>query len=146
MKSAREKLFKVEQTGEQIGRLARQYWQDMADLVSLTPPQLFGFLQAIPYRRDPPGVELVQRPLFLRMEAARGADCDDRATAVAAWAIASGYPWRVVAVSRRPDLRLHHVFTEVRLGSSWVPIDPTYPTSSYGRPENWTARKTLAEG
>lgn len=146
MKITRENLTKVEQTGEQIGRLARQYWSDMADMATASPREVFDYIQAIPYRKDPPGVELVQRPLYLRMEAARGADCDDRATAVAAWAVAARYPWRVVAVSRRPDGRLHHVFTEVKLGGTWVPIDPTYPTSSFGRPENWTARKILSEG
>lgn len=146
MKITRENLLKVEQTGDQIGRLARQYWADMADLATSSPQEVFAYIQSIPYRKDPPDVELVQRPLFFRMEAARGADCDDRATAVAAWAVAARYPWRVVAVSRRPDKRLHHVFTEIKLGDQWVPMDPTYPTSGFGRPENWTHRKILAEG
>lgn len=129
-----------------MGRLAREYCGDMADLASMPPCDLFEYIKAIPYRKDPDGVELLQRPLSLRLEAARGADCDDRAIAVAAWAICARYPWRIVAVSRRPDYRLHHVFTEVLIGKNYIPIDPTYSTSTFGRPDNWTRRKILSQG
>lgn len=146
VKSTRKNLSNVEQTGEQMRRLARTYCDDMADLASMSPLDLFNYIKEIPYRKDPEGVELLQRPLFLRLEAASGADCDDRAIAVAAWAICAKYHWRIVAVSRRPDHRLHHVFTEVLLGNQYIPIDPTYSTSTFGRVDNWTFRKILAMG
>ncbi len=37
-------------------------------------------------------------------------------------AIAARYPWRWPLSRCRPDGRLHHVFTEVKLGGTWVPI------------------------
>lgn len=146
MKESRVNLFHVEQTGAEMARMIREHWRDMADMAGSSAEDVFRYLQAIPYRRDPPGEEYLQRPLAFRLGAGRGADCDDRAICVGCWAVAAGYPWRIVGVSRRPDLRLHHVFTEVYFSPQWVPVDPTYSTSGFGRSEAWTRREILAEG
>ena len=144
MQETRVELLDVSQTGNAMGRMIRTYWRDMADLATAPPEDVFLLIQSVPYRRDPKDEEYLQRPLAFRLDVARGADCDDRAIAVGCWAVAAGYPWRVVAVSRNENKRLHHVFCEVYFSGAWLPMDPTYSSSGLGRAESWTKRQILS--
>lgn len=119
-------LLTLTQTAQEMVRLARAYKEDMAPYASFSVQELFDFLKAIPYRADPKGLEYLQRPYYTVNQLGAGGDCDDKAICVAAWALCQGKPFRYVAVSRKKDKPLHHVFAEVKIGTEWVGVDPTY--------------------
>lgn len=78
--------------------------------------------QNIRYTNDTNGVEMLQTPQAL-LRSGNG-DCDDQATLLATLAEAIGYPARFAAVGFSPD-EFEHVFTEVRLGTRWIPAETT---------------------
>lgn len=81
------------------------------------------------YERDPHGNELIFDPVdTLDRIGANGqaaGDCDDGTVLVSALLESIGIPTRLVAVSIRPDRRLHHVAVEARDPSGfWRYLDP----------------------
>lgn len=76
----------------------------------------------IRFVRDIRDVETLQTPQRT-LELAQG-DCDDHAILIASLALALGFPTRFQAVGFAPD-HYSHVFTEARLGSTWIPLETT---------------------
>lgn len=88
---------------------------------------------AMPYERDPRGVELISDPLLLLEKISAygtaAGDCDDAATLISALLESIGITTRFAAVSVRRDKALHHVGVEAfdRRGNAWRYLDPYEP-------------------
>lgn len=136
-------LLDVQQTASEMYRLAFAWKEDMAPFASMSLPELFNFLKAIPWKADPPEIEVLQRPWYTMNRAGTGGDCDDKAIAVGAYCHLNGLPFRFVAVSRSPELDLHHVYTEIMINGSWLIFDPTYAYNVLGRPMGAYAKRLV---
>lgn len=111
---------------------------------ALSPLEVHEVVRNIPYNRDHEPVEVVARPArLLNGEFSRGLDCKKKATLIAAWAARRGYPFKLVATSKRPDRKFHHVFPVVRLRGEWVNMDATYSTMRPGTVKRGTAFEVL---
>lgn len=85
---------------------------------------LFKFVRdSIRYTRDIRGLETLQTPP-VTLEVAAG-DCDDKSTLLAALLESVGHPTRFVAVGFRSPDSYSHVYVETRIGTRWMPLDPT---------------------
>lgn len=86
---------------------------------------VFSFVRdRVRYVRDPVNNEFIQAPL-VTLEL-RSGDCDDKAVLLAALLNALGYQTRFKAVGPVVGI-LSHVFVEVLLNGSWIPLDSTEP-------------------
>lgn len=54
-------------------------------------------------------------------------DCDDMATLAGALCLSRGILARYTAICSESPLEYDHVFCEARIGTNWIPIDPTVP-------------------
>lgn len=86
--------------------------------------------QHIRYVNDVRGVETLATPKAT-LEVAAG-DCDDMSVLVASLLESIGHPTRFVALGFGDGNDFSHVLTETRLGSQWLALDPTVPTSTVG--------------
>jgi transglutaminase-like putative cysteine protease len=91
------------------------------------------------YELDPRGGELIHDPKDTIERIASyglaGGDCDDGAVLVSAMLESLGIATRLVAVSARPDRKLHHVAVEAKHPSGfWVYLDP-FLRSKFGPPK-----------
>jgi len=87
----------------------------------------------IRYVRDIRGMETVQTPpVTLELEAG---DCDDKSTLLASLLESIGHPSRFVAVGYAGPGVYSHVYVEARIGSRWMPLDPTV-----AQPFGWAPR------
>lgn len=124
---------KATSTGPLMRRMVYTYYTDMLPWASLTLPDIFDTIKAIPFRPDPPDEETLMRPLYTMNGWGNGGDCDDKCIALASWAYLNGIPFRFVAV-RRPDMPvLHHVICELYISDRWIHADPTYSFNTLGR-------------
>ena len=128
----------AKQTGVVMHRLVKDYHMDLAAMASVPLTEAFRRIADIPFRPDPKGHELVQRPLFTLRN---GGDCDDKAICMAAYAVLTGlkYRFRAVGAKKSPNqhrIPLTHVWTEVRIdmiGEPWVICDCTYAHNILGQ-------------
>lgn len=91
----------------------------------------------IRYVRDIRGLETVQTPP-VTLDLAAG-DCDDKSTLLAAMLESIGFATRFVAVGHSSPNSYSHVYVEVLMGSTWVPLDATMP-----HPVGWAPRPPMA--
>lgn len=133
-----------EATGHEIRDTVERYYTDLGPYLRWTFPAWFDFVRLIPYASDEtrfPGriIELVPRPAYLLD---RGLfpkiDCKKKAILIASWARGNGFPYRFLAVSGRPDKRVHHVFPQINFGGGWVTADATFPDFSIGQNQSLT--------
>lgn len=127
-----EPLRSREQTAAMIFESA-EYYRDLGDYLDSSLQQFFDFVRQIPYREDPSDMEVVMRPKYMlygngSLQLA-GLDCKKKSILIGAWLNAHGIPWRLLAVSERPDKQIHHVFVQAKIEGQWRNIDPTL--SSY---------------
>jgi len=124
----------AKQTGKVMHRLANEYKYDMSAYATMPLPEVFRIIADIPYRPDPKGHELVQRPLFTLRN---GGDCDDKAIAMASWAILNGLKYRFMAVGQKKHgiryIPLTHVYTELNINDRWESADCTYSWNQLGQ-------------
>jgi len=122
------------QTGKIMHMLVKRYSFDMSPYASLPPAQMFRILANVPFKPDPEGHELLQRPKFTMTY---GGDCDDKAIAAAAYAVVTGNPYRFTAIGfkipGKTRIPLTHVFTEISIYNEWVPFDCTYSYNIFGQ-------------
>jgi len=125
------------QTGKLMHKLAQKYSFDMAPYASLPPAQMFRILSNVPFKPDPRGHELLQRPKFTMTY---GGDCDDKSIASAAYAIITGLKYRFRAIgfkiAGKTRIPLTHVFTEIKINREWVAFDCTYAYNIFGQRTN----------
>lgn len=138
-------LHDVAQTSREMYRMASAWREDMAPLASRSLPELFEILKNLPWRPDPYAAEVLQRPWYTLNRVGFGGDCDDKAIATGAYCHLHGLPFRFVAVAR-PGKSLHHVYTEIMIGTTWIPFDPTYKTNVLGRPMANFAKRVVLRG
>lgn len=123
-----EPLFDRAQSGKAIYRMAKKYYSDLGGMADTTLNQFYDFVRQIPYVEDAYGEEVIARPLWLLSEKIfPGSDCKKKAVLMGAWAEAHGVPWRLIAVSERPDKMIHHVFPQFKIRGLWENVDATYP-------------------
>ena len=119
--------------------LVRGYWMDVAPYLAWSFSDWFDFVRRIPYESDeqrfPSRVlEVVSRPAYLLdRNLFPRLDCKKKAILIASWAYGNGVPYRFVAVSQRPSKEVHHVFPQIKSGSTWVNADATFPDFSLGQ-------------
>lgn len=134
----RQKLTELqgpEQTAAEMARLAVQYSGDLGELSKKPLIDFFRFVRALPYRRDPAGVETISRPALLLRPDYPWRDCDDKAILIAAWLVANGRPFAFYAFSELAGGRpLHHVCAATRdAAGNVLPLDATYKKNDFGR-------------
>lgn len=124
------------ETGRVMHKLVKEYFIDMSAFGSVSLMDTFRYLADIPFRPDPKGHELVQRPKYtLRF----GGDCDDKAICMASYAMIRGYGYRFRAIGKRlqPGHRipLTHVYTELKINNkeNWISADCTYSYNILGQ-------------
>lgn len=78
----------------------------------------------IRYVRDVQGTETLHTAEQILKQ--RAGDCDDKSILLAAMLGAIGFKTRLVAVGFKPG-QYQHVFVEVKLGKSWIPLETTEP-------------------
>jgi len=94
----------------------------------------------IRYTKDVYGVETLASPD--KTLAMRVGDCDDMATLLAGLLESVGYPTRFVIEGYDEGQRWEHVYIEVCLGNTWVPLDPTEQVSMGWQPPDALIRWT----
>jgi transglutaminase-like putative cysteine protease len=120
-------------TGPLMHAMVRAYHMDMAPFASLTLPEIYDLIKNLPYRPDPVEQETLMRPRYTMNMQGTGGDCDDKAIALASWAVLNKIPYRFIAVRRGDRKSLHHVFPQLYITGKWVTTDPTYSFNALGR-------------
>ena len=87
----------------------------------------------IRYLRDHATAETLIDPVLLLNS--RAGDCDDHAMLVAAMLTAIGFKCRFVAIGCSDPNQFEHVFTEVRLGTTWLSCETTESVPVGWQPE-----------
>jgi transglutaminase-like putative cysteine protease len=102
---------------------------------------LHGWVQRnIQYVQDVRGVETVQTPPKT-LEYSQG-DCDDQATLLATLVESIGYRVRFAAIKTNPFAPFCHVYSEVNLGTRWIPLETTEPWPAGQGPKVIAAKMT----
>lgn len=141
----------VRHTGAEMLRLSVDFCDDVACFDGYTLEQFFNMVKSLTYKKDPPGVEHLSRPAASLSKYATYRDCDDKAILIAAYLTRQAklgkkfIPWRFVAVSKKPDRRLHHVVNEVLINGEPRIIDATYPHNSFYKKDAFTAFQPITD-
>ena len=140
MDITRRPLKNAKQTGRLMHKMVDAFYLDMAPYASLSYPEFFDLMKNIPFQPDPPGIELLKRPLYTMRQIGPGGDCDDKSICVASWAKIAGIPCRFVGVGNRKGkvtffgrILLSHVYTELYINGDWLPFDTTYSVNILGK-------------
>ena len=133
-----ENLESREQTAARIYESA-EYINDLGQWLDSSLSQFFNHVKNIPYVEDPEPFELVSRPFYMLHKRfnLKGLDCKKKAVLMGAWLNAHGIPWRLVAVSERPDKLIHHIFIQAFIDGVWKNIDPTYKEFKLFEPKKY---------
>jgi len=126
---------KATSTGPLMHYMVQRYYHDMMPYASLDMEEIFDTVKNIPYQADPDDAETIMRPLYTMQSVGSGGDCDDKAIAIASWALINRIPYRFVAVRAFGRPALHHVYAEIykpNLGG-WIPMDATYSVNTLGQ-------------
>lgn len=122
-----------DQTGKEMYRLIEQYSGDIdhirvkgKPLSSLNLFDYFNYVKNIPYRKDVKGIEVVSRPSKIIDNKNVGMDCKKKSILISAYLKNRGIPFRLIASSKRPDKRIHHVFPQMKIDGKWLNMDATY--------------------
>ncbi|MDD5688607.1 MAG: hypothetical protein PHE88_12335 [Elusimicrobia bacterium] len=137
-----KRLKSKNETGTEMHRLIDSYYHDLdhvkvsrhGQLIpfsSLPINEAYNFVRRIPYRKDTKPVEVVARPGEIIRQRNKGMDCKKKAIVLSAYLRRRGLPYRLIASSRLPTGRIHHVFPQIGFCGLWLNFDATYP---YYRP------------
>lgn len=102
-------LKSVFQTGQEMAGLVKNFNEDVKYFDDWDFENFYLFCCLLPYKPDPKGIELLQRPKFALNKNALYRDCDDKHILLGAWMYRHGLPFCFVAQSQKPDKILHHV-------------------------------------
>jgi transglutaminase-like putative cysteine protease len=98
-----------------------------------TPQKIDETLRPIFQYRDE-DEEIIRTPEFMLNDLEQSGyiegDCDDIATFTASLTKAMNYPTRLTGIMANSIDEYDHVFSEVRIGSDWIPIDLTVPVGT----------------
>jgi transglutaminase-like putative cysteine protease len=94
------------------------------------PESVASYLRQVYQYRDE-DEEIVRTPEFMLNDLQTfgyvEGDCDDIATFTSSLTKAMNYPTRLTGIMTNSTDEYDHVFSEVRIGSNWLPIDLTVP-------------------
>jgi transglutaminase-like putative cysteine protease len=83
------------------------------------------------YRYRDEDEEIIRTPEFMLNDLEQSGniegDCDDISTFTASLTKAMNFPTRLTGIMTHPVNEYNHVFSEVRIGTEWLPIDLTVP-------------------
>lgn len=119
-----------ETTVEQMFRLCRQYAADVDAFNFRDYLDAYLYVRSLPFISDPDGIEMVTRPKYsLNPAWTKNRDCDDKTTALCAFAERRGIQYRFAVVGEERDnaRNPHHIYPEFFLDGVWLPMDATYP-------------------
>jgi hypothetical protein len=126
-------LDSKDQTGKEMYRLIDNYSGDLHNIKVNGSPiselnlfDFFNFVKNIPYRRDIKGIEVVSRPGKIVQHKNTGMDCKKKSILISSYLKKRGIPFRLIASSKRPDKRIHHVFPQMKIDDKWYNMDATY--------------------
>lgn len=130
--------------------LVRKYYTDMAPYASNTLYEIYNLIKNIPFRFDPPNMEVLKRPYYTMNQIGPGGDCDDKSIALASWAVLNDIPYRFIGVGRKKPgqkpwqkILLSHVYTELYINGTWIPADVTYAFNTLGYQKSGYDRKVI---
>jgi hypothetical protein len=147
-------LNSKDQTGKEMHRLINRYCGDLdhvkvlrkgmtVPFSSLPLNEAYDFVRKIPYRKDNKPVEVVARPAEIIRQKDKGMDCKKKAIVLSSYLRRRGLPYRLVASSRLPNKRIHHVFTQMGFAGEWLNFDATYPHYKPFEPKRITNMEVL---
>lgn len=156
-KITEQPLVSKNQTGIEMYRLINNYSNDIngtvvndglnnVQLSNLPLDQFYNSIRSIPYRRDNRPVEVVARPAVSLNNFEVGIDCKKKSIILSSYLKNRGIPYRLVASSRRPDGRIHHVFPQIKFGSSYYNFDATMDHNEPFEQKLVTAHEVLNDG
>ena len=133
----REPLYDKAQTGKAMYNIVEKFSGDLEyiaveqkgkqiPVVDLSLSEYFDLVKKIPYRQDTKPKEVIARPYHLFKNQNLGLDCKKKNILMAGYLHYHGIPYRFVASSKRPDKRIHHVFTQGKLQGDYKNLDVTY--------------------
>ncbi len=130
------KLINARQTGKIMHQMVNEFYTDMAPYASLSLTEIYDKIKGIPFEYDPKGVELVKRPYYTMNQIGPGGDCDDKAVALASWAVLNSIPSRFIGIGYKKNdskkILLSHVYTQLYIVGEWLNIDSTYNFNTLG--------------
>jgi len=135
-------------------RLINQYYNDIQNIIveqngkktplsELPINKAFDYIKNIPYRQDSRPFEIVARPEISARNQKNGIDCKKKAILMAAYLKSRGIPYRLIASSRKPSGKIHHVFPQMQVGNQWFNLDATYSHYRPGQPKTVTRAEVL---
>jgi len=123
------------QTGRAIYYCAT-FYNDLGSLLDLSLKDFFNTVKKMPYIEDQIDSEVVARPKYLLdQEKFPALDCKKKSVLIGAWLNAHNMPWRLVAISEKPNKNIQHVFPQALINNEWLSVDPTYPEYSLFMPK-----------
>jgi hypothetical protein len=134
-----------ENTASEMARMVEQYAYQLPGIKQVTAKQWYNKIKALPYKRDPKGMEWVTNPLITINPNYKGfRDCDDKAILMAAWAFVHKKPYRFVAGAKK-GCNLHHVWPEIAINNkNFISFDATFPKKYYINNNGiWNYKKVL---
>lgn len=136
------KVRRYEKTGDNVIKkiqyLIMTYYTDMNNFKHYSIQDMFNFIKTIRYRPDPPGTELVMRPL--RLLEIKAGDCDDKTIMGCCYFKAKGIKTGFSLVSDTEGKPLHHIFTIFRQNGKWYDFDATYSHNAFLERKQWKER------
>lgn len=137
MRIRSRRLTSKDETGRGMHRIINSFSGDLNEIklwrngklipfTSLPIDQAFEVVKNIPYRRDTKPIEVIARPSEIIRKRNLGMDCKKKAILLASYLRERGIPYRLIASSRLPNRRIHHVFPQLGFVGNWLNYDATY--------------------
>lgn len=130
----------LDNIAERIEYLINTYYRDCEPFRNVGLKRFFDFVaNEVRYVNDPPGEELIMRPLYLLK--IRKGDCDDKTVLFGAYLKMRGIPFGYSLVSQSIIKNYHHVFPFVLFHGRRLDVDATYAGAEIFREKPWARRK-----
>ena len=114
-------------------RLIETYWEDVIFFKSHTLLDFFNLVKNLKYIPDAKGIEIIHRPKHTLKRNVKYRDCDDKSILLGSFLYMKKIPFRIVAVSNKPDKKIHHVLLQAIIKGQKVILDATYPRNKIFR-------------
>lgn len=111
-------------------------------LSDLPLKKYYNLIKRIHYQRDQKPIEILLRPFFL-LNSNIGLDCKKKTILLASYFKCNGIRFRYMGSSQRPDRRLHHIYTQIKMGDKWKNVDATYPENNIFENKRFTKTEVL---
>lgn len=141
--TAKEMKRLITAFADDLDKLFIDYQGKTVSLSNLPLERFHKFVREIPYKIDLKPVEVLMRPYYAVKYRHEGIDCKKKAILIASWAQRNGVEWRLIASSKRPDKRKHHVFPQLRLSGNWINADATYRQYRLGEKKSVTSSEVI---